>query len=279
MKISNFKPRAFTLVETLMSIGAGSLMLAAVLSSGVALQRSLNSVENYSITEADQMRVLDYIAMDCRRALSASIASKTVTVASGTGAAKQNETVTENQLVLTVPLYYNPCNNNVPVVPTLTGGVLTYKLGSGSSAANTACTSVTNTSATIKYYQNGGFFEREVITQKSDGTTSDVITHIARNVATFIATPQDITSSVTCSIFFFPTFKRMPGSGVWRNGATPDNATGIDGDYYVIDTTASDSSTWGSVYYRTNGTYSLLDNIKATLVFCNPFLRNAVARQ
>src|SRR4051812_43912830 len=102
MKTSNFRTRAFTIVETLMSVGAGSLMLAAVLTSGVALQRSLTSVESYSNSESDQMRVLDYLAMDCRRALSASVTSTTITVSNG----GQNQTVTENQLVLTVPFYY-----------------------------------------------------------------------------------------------------------------------------------------------------------------------------
>ena len=254
---------AFTLVETLMAMGVGSFILAAVLTSGVALQRSLNAVETYSISENDQLRVEDYIALDCRRALSASVAS---TVLNG---------VTENQLTLTVPLFYNPCSSNSIVRPTLTSGTLSYQLGAGE-----RLTGVTNTSATIKYYQNGTFFDREVITQNSDGTTSDVITHIARNVATFTVTPQDITTSVRCSIFFFPTFKRMPGNGIWRNGSSaPSNTTGVDGDYYVIDTTATDATTWGNVYSRAGGVYSLLNNVKATMVYCNTFLRNAGARQ
>ena len=254
---------AFTLVETLMAIGVGSLMLAAVLTAGVALQRSLNAVETYSISENDQLRVQDYIAMDCRRALTASVTS---TVLNG---------VTENQLTLTVPIFYNPCSNNSIVRPTLTSGTLSYALGSG-----TSCTGVTNTSVTIKYYQNGSFFDREVISQNSDGSTSDVVTHIARNVATFTVTPQDITTSVRCSIFFFPTFKRMAGNGTWRNGpSVPSNSTGVDGDYYVIDTTGSNATTWGNVYNRAGGVYSLLNNVKATMVYCNTFLRNAGARQ
>ncbi len=71
---------AFTLVEMMMTVGCGSLMLAAVTTAGVALQRSFAAVEGYSVAEGDQLRVLDYIAMDCRRGLSASVANNTLTV-------------------------------------------------------------------------------------------------------------------------------------------------------------------------------------------------------
>src|SRR5438552_14242113 len=71
---------AFTLVEMMMTVGCGSLMLAAVMTAGVALQRSFAAVEGYSVAEGDQLRVLDYIAMDCRRALSASVANNTLTI-------------------------------------------------------------------------------------------------------------------------------------------------------------------------------------------------------
>jgi Tfp pilus assembly protein PilW len=179
---------AFTLVEMMMSMGCGSLLLAAVITSGVALQRSFAAVEGYSVSEGDQLRVLDYIAMDCRRALSASVAA--------------------NVLTLTLPVYYDPCSQNGPVTPTLTSGNLSYKLGAGSD-----CTSVTATSATVKYFQSGSNFNREVIYQKSDGTTDDTTTAIATNVASFIAAPQDLTSSVACSITFSPRFTYLPGPG------------------------------------------------------------------
>src|SRR5207247_2373160 len=71
---------AFTLVEVMMTMGCGSLLLAAVVTSGVALQRSFAAVEGYSVAESDQLRVLDYIAMDCRRATNASVANNTLTL-------------------------------------------------------------------------------------------------------------------------------------------------------------------------------------------------------
>src|SRR5207245_4563681 len=62
---------AFTLVEMLVSVACSSIILAAVVTAGVALQRSFAAVEAYSISEGDQLRVQDYIAMDCRRATTA----------------------------------------------------------------------------------------------------------------------------------------------------------------------------------------------------------------
>ena len=168
--------RAFTLVEMMAAVGCGSIILGAVLTAGVALQRSFAAVEGYSIAEGDQLRVLDYIALDCRRALSASVANNTLT--------------------LTVPVYYD--SNSNPTTPTLTNGAVNY--GSGT--------------VTITYSQSGSNFNRRIVIADSGGTTtSDVTTAIATNVASFTVAPQDLTSSVSCSITFSPRFTYLPGPG------------------------------------------------------------------
>jgi Tfp pilus assembly protein PilW len=168
--------RAFTLVEMMVSVGCGSIMLAAVLAAGVALQRSFAAVEGYSAAEGDQLRVLDYIAMDCRRALSASVANNTLT--------------------LTVPVYYD--STSAPTTPTLTNGAVNYGIGT----------------VTITYSQSGSNFNRRIVVADAGGTTtSDVTTAIATNVASFTVAPQDLTSSVSCSITFSPRFTYLPGPG------------------------------------------------------------------
>ncbi len=263
MKLSSHRKHlAFTLAEMMVSIGCGILILAAVVAAGVSLQRSYGAVESYSNTEGDQLRVLDYIAMDCRRATSA-----TVTTVSNIPV-----------LTLTVPVYYDPCNGNAPVTPVLSNGAITYKGGS-----NTDCANITITSVTIKYTRSGTNFTREVISQKSDGTTNDVTTAIAKNVSTFTISDTDLTNWVSCNIMFFPTFLRNAGSGTWRSGLSnpdtaPDNGVGSNGDWYVVNTTASSAATVGNVYLKTGGAYSLVQNEKATTVACKTFLRNAVAR-
>jgi len=245
LKTPSSNQHGFTLIECLIAIGCGSIMMAAILTASVALQRTFNAVENYSITEAAQLRVLDYIAMDCRRATSASIANNVIT--------------------LNLPVYYSSSSPYSAVTPTLSSGVLSY--GSGS--------------VTITYQKNGTSFDRRVVIKNSSGTTtSDSTISIATNVASFVVNDIDLTTSLSCSIFFFPTFIRMPGAGTWNNGAAaPSNAVGADGDFYVIDTTATDPTTVGNVYAKKDGAYTLLSNIKATVVYCNTFLRNANCRQ
>jgi Tfp pilus assembly protein PilW len=167
---------AFTLAEMMMSVGCGSLILAAVVSAGVAMQRSFAAVEGYSLAEGDQLRVLDYIAMDSRRATAASVSG--------------------NVLSLTLPVYYNAGNSNTPYPPTLTSGALSY--GSGS--------------VTISYQQSGSNFTRSVTVNGGATTTST----IAKNVSTFTVTPVDqggTNGTVTCSITFSPTFTHLVGPG------------------------------------------------------------------
>ena len=177
MKVSkSTRESAFTLIEMMVSLGCGSVILAAIVTAGVCLQRSFAAVEGYSIAEGDQLRVLDYIAMDCRRALSASIAN--------------------NILTLKVPVYY--AANKNPITPTLSGGALSY--GSGS--------------VTIIYSQSGSNFTREVLIKDSSGTTaSDATTAIATNVSSFTVTPSDLTSSLSCSITFSPRFVYLAAPG------------------------------------------------------------------
>src|SRR6202030_745637 len=136
------------------------------------------------------------------------------------------------------------------------------------------------------YAQIGKNFTREVtIFTGPNGTgsiVSDNTTPIARNVSTFTVNPIDQSnpwSNISCSIMFFPTFLHNTGTGTWwSGGSTPNNSTGANGDWYVIDATATDQTTVGNVYFKSGGAYSLIQNVKATTVYCDTFLRNASAR-
>jgi Tfp pilus assembly protein PilW len=167
------RQHGFTMVEQMMSLSCGLLVLAAVIIAGVALQRSFMAVEGYSISEGDQLRVQDYIAMDCRRAVSANILNNTLT--------------------LTVPIYYD--SNNNPVAPTYTASYA-IQYGAGT--------------IPISYYQSGDSFIRQV---------NGVEEAIATNVSSFTVTPQDLTSTVTCSVTFLPRFTSLADPGP-INGTT-----------------------------------------------------------
>ena len=261
----------FTMLEMVTSLGCGSFILAAVVAAGVSLQKSYTAFEGYSSVEGDQLRVLDYIAMDCRRATVASVG--TITVSNG------SENIVESQLVLTLPRYYSAINSTaVPNTPVLDTNGVTY--GGGATVTIKYYINYYNASASAA--GNIAYFVREVIVD-----TYDAVTPIAKNVATFSVTNVNpaATGTVSCWIMFFPTFTRMPGTGAWWSGRyspndhAPNSSIGVDGDWYVINQTATDQTTVGDVYYNSGGTYSKINNVKATTVYCNTFLREADARQ
>lgn len=193
------KRGGWTLVESLMTMGCASFMLAAIITAGVALQRSFMAVEGYSTAEGDQLRMLDYIALDCRRAVAGSVptasgtsATPMVDTGSWIGGNWVHDATQPTTLILTLPNYYNSANSNQPYDPQFVSGVLQY--GSGST--------------TICYYKSGTDFKRLVM----NGGTSNTTT-IARNIASFSIAPQDLTQSISCTITFSPQFTYLPGPG------------------------------------------------------------------
>jgi hypothetical protein len=178
MNLFRQKARAgFTLVEMMTSVACGSLILAALMAGSVALQRSFAAVEGYSTTEGNQLRVLDYVAMDCRRALSATVASNTLT--------------------LTVPQYYKP--NGTDFAPAFNSATNAVQYNGGATY-------------TIQYSQSGSNFVRTV-GLTSSWPTGNTATAIATNVSTFTVSLQDLTSTVSCSVTFSPSFTNNPGAG------------------------------------------------------------------
>ena len=63
---------AYTLVELMMAVAMTAVILVAALSGVVSLQKSYASTEQYGIGMADETRLLDYLALDLRRAMSIS---------------------------------------------------------------------------------------------------------------------------------------------------------------------------------------------------------------
>jgi Tfp pilus assembly protein PilW len=203
MKIDKKIRRAFTLVEMMLSVGCGSLILAAVVAAGICLQRSFAAVEGYSRAESDQLRVLDYIAMDCRRAISGTVpglSNPTPQIATGSwvqsgGAWSWVPAASgATTLILSLPAYYD--SNGNPVPPTINSSNLIQYGGS---------------TVTISYSKSGSNFVRSVIVGSTMTTTA-----IATNVSSFIVTPGSQANpwpTVSCSIVFSPRFVYLPSPG------------------------------------------------------------------
>lgn len=176
MKNKTVTIAAFTLVEMLMTLAGSSIVLTALVVGSIGLQRSFSAVEAYSTSDGDELRVSDYIALDVRRALTASVDAN-------------------NVLTLTIPNYYDANNssprwsNAHPVTPTFdANGAIQYSA----------------TTATVRYYKLSSNFIREV-----NGTANT----IASNVSSFTVSSQDLTSTVSCTISFTPSFTTAAGPG------------------------------------------------------------------
>ena len=66
---------AYTLVELLMALSMTAVVVVAALSGIVTLQKSYAATEQYATGMADQGRLLDYLALDLRRAMTISTAA------------------------------------------------------------------------------------------------------------------------------------------------------------------------------------------------------------
>jgi hypothetical protein len=197
MRISTHKIfLGFTIIEMMVGLTLSGIILSAVVIAGVALQRSFAAVEAYSISEGDQLRVQDYIAMDCRRSTNATVANGSWVLSGGTYSwvTDPSGPVT---LTLTVPNYYDGSGNNVAPSFTPSGSSFAVKYGTGATTQ-------------ISYYKSGNSFIRQVGTNPTLCTSGTAWTNcakvIASNVNSFTVLPSDMTTTVRVSITFTPQF-------------------------------------------------------------------------
>src|SRR5436853_2271169 len=79
---SSHKVAGFTLSEMLVSVSLSSIVLAAAITCGVALQKSFAATDNYFSTHMQQIRIIDYLNRDVKRGLivTTSVDLQTVTM-------------------------------------------------------------------------------------------------------------------------------------------------------------------------------------------------------
>src|SRR6185503_6439652 len=72
----------FTLHEMLIALSISSVVIAAAVTSGVALQKSFKAVDSYFGTHMQQIRIIDYLSRDVKRGLvvTTSVSPQSVTV-------------------------------------------------------------------------------------------------------------------------------------------------------------------------------------------------------
>ena len=75
------KQVGFTLAEMLVALATGSLVLAAIIVASISMQKSLNAADSFFSTQMQQIRIINYLTRDVKRAyiVSSSADKKTVT--------------------------------------------------------------------------------------------------------------------------------------------------------------------------------------------------------
>jgi prepilin-type N-terminal cleavage/methylation domain-containing protein len=68
MKPGHIGRRGFTLIEMLLALSVGSLMLAAVVAASVCLQKSFSAVDEFFTSHLQQVRIIDFLTRDVKRA-------------------------------------------------------------------------------------------------------------------------------------------------------------------------------------------------------------------
>jgi type II secretory pathway pseudopilin PulG len=129
--------RAITQVEMLVSAAVISILCAAIAVGAIMIQRNFRASGNYVAKEAAQMRLLDYLALDLRRALTV----------------KTNNTT--GTIELTMPDFYQ--SDGVPRMPTIKSGMAYY--GNPSAPVQ------------VKYYRSAGQLIREQNSQITNVAT------------------------------------------------------------------------------------------------------------
>ena len=68
MKPGHIGRQGFTLMEMLLALSVGSLMLAAIVAASVCLQKSFVAIDDFFTSHLQQVRMIDYLSRDVKRA-------------------------------------------------------------------------------------------------------------------------------------------------------------------------------------------------------------------
>jgi hypothetical protein len=84
-----------TLMETMMTVTITAIAISSIYIGSITLQKSFRAAQLYSTTQAGQLRVIDYVSMDLRRAV--------------------DWTPSGNEVSMKIPNYYDYTDPNRPI--------------------------------------------------------------------------------------------------------------------------------------------------------------------
>jgi prepilin-type N-terminal cleavage/methylation domain-containing protein len=170
MKLTHHSHQSgFTLAEIMMAMAIAVVIFAAIITASVAMQKSFNAVDHYFATHIQQVRIIDYLNRDVKRALicTTSVDQQTVT--------------------LTIPKYLSSTGTvQTPTISTTTSG---YQVNYGT------------TTSTIVYSINGAS-----ILRTEDGVVTTIASSTDQLVPSTTDTDLTNTEYATMAVTFRPIF-------------------------------------------------------------------------
>ncbi len=182
MKLTHHSHQSgFTLAEILTAMAIAVVIFAAILTATLAMQKSFNAVDHYFATHIQQVRIIDYLNRDVKRALICTTSANQQTV------------------TLTIPKYIiqsgdaeaviNPSRVGAPRDPTISTTTSGVQVNYGTATS------------TVVYSINGASILR---------TEDGVVTTIASSTDQLIPTTTDVdlanTEKATMAVTFQPIF-------------------------------------------------------------------------
>jgi prepilin-type N-terminal cleavage/methylation domain-containing protein len=171
----------FTLAEILTAMAIAVVIFAAIITAMLAMQKTFNAVDNYFATHIQQIRIIDYLNRDVKRALIVTTSA-------------DQQTVT-----LTIPKYIIQSGDAEAVSnPSLVGAMRSPTISTTTSGVQV---NYGTTTSTVVYSINGASILR---------TEDGVVTTVASSTDSLVPKDSDTelsnTEYTTMSVTFLPIF-------------------------------------------------------------------------
>ena len=180
MKLTHHSHQSgFTLAEIMMAMAIAVVIFAAIITASLAMQKSFNAVDHFFATHIQQVRIIDYLNRDVKRALivTTSVDQQTVT--------------------LTVPKYIIQSGDAEAVSnPSLVGAMRSPTLSTTTSQVNYG-----TTTSTVVYSINGAS-----ILRTEDGVVTTVASSTDQLVPSTTDTDLVNTEYSIMAVTFHPIF-------------------------------------------------------------------------
>jgi len=180
MKLTHHSHQSgFTLAEIMMAMAIAVVIFAAIITASLAMQKSFNAVDHFFATHVQQVRIIDYLNRDVKRALIVTTSANQQTV------------------TLTIPKYIIQSGDAEAVSnPSLVGAMRSPTLSTTTSQVNYG-----TTTSTVVYSINGASILR---------TENGVVTTVASSTDQLVPSTTDTdlvnTEYSTMAVTFRPIF-------------------------------------------------------------------------